>query len=510
MKRIDMREIRDALRLHHQGLSPGKIAASIGAARSTVQEYIGRAKVAGLSWPLPDDLLDTDLERQLYPRVVGEARSSIPVPDWSYVHSELRRDGVTLQLLWIEYREVYKDGYGYSRFCELYTKWEGKLSPVMRQRHTAGERLFVDYAGATIDIIDPKTGEVRAAQIFVAALGASNYTYAEATWTQQLSDWISSHVRAFEYFGGVTSQVVCDNLKSGVTKACFYEPEINRTYEEMARHYDVAIIPARPRKPKDKSKVEVGVQVTERWILARLRNRQFFSLEEANAAIRILLDQLNNKVTRHLGASRRELFEKLDKPALKSLPKERYVYAEWKSCRAGVDYHVELKKHYYSVPYQLMKKVLWARITPRTVEIYHNGQRVASHARSSGNRQHTTIADHMPANHRHMEDGTPERIRRYAKEIGPNVLIFVEVLMKRRRHSQQGYRSCMGVIRLAGKYGNDRLDAACVRALEINTLSYSSLNSILNNSLDRRNKHRTMDEGPAITHENIRGAQYFH
>lgn len=379
----------------------------------------------------------------------------------------------------------------------------------MRQRYAAGDKLFVDYAGATIDVICPETGEVRTAQLFVAALGASNYTYVEATWTQKLPDWIASHTRAFAFFGGVPAQIISDNLKSGVTKACFYDPAINRTYADMAAHYDTAVVPARPRKPRDKSKVETAVLLTERWIVARLRNRRFFGLDDLNAAIRNLLDQLNNKVTRHLGASRRDLFAKIDKPALNPLPREPYIYAEWKQCRAGLDYHVDIGRHYYSVPHQLLRQKLWARITARTVEIFHNGQRVASHTRTSGNRQHSTHREHMPPNHRFRADWSPERIRRQAARIGPNTEAFVEVVMRERRHPEQGFRTCLGVIRLAKSFGRDRLEAACARALEINARSYSSLHSILKNGLDRKPRTRATDE-PAITHPNIRGADYFH
>jgi transposase len=485
------------------------MASSLAIGRTTLQGYLDRAHEAGLSWPLPAEMSDSELERLLYPRTAREAARRASQPDWSYVHRELRRKGVTLSLLWEEYREAHPDGYGYSRFCELYTRWEGKLSPVMRQRHPAGERLFVDYAGATIDVIDPETGEVRAAQLFVATLGASNFTFAEATWTQTLPDWISSHVRAFSSFGGVTAQVVPDNLRAGVTKACFYDPEINRTYADLAAHYDTAVVPARPRKPKDKAKVESAVLLVERWILARLRNRQFFNLEEVNAAIRPLLDRLNNKVSRHLGASRRQLFEQLDRPALKPLPAEPYVYAEWKKCRAGIDYHIAIGRHYYSVPHQLVKKELWARITARTVEAFHGGQRVASHVRTSGNGQHSTQRDHMPAHHRYREDWTPQRIHARAAGVGPNVAIFAEVVMRGRKHPEQGYRTCLGVIRLADKFGRDRLDAACKRALEINARSYSSVHSILKNGLERKPRPRATEE-PAITHPNIRGADYFH
>ena len=502
MKRLPMRKIREALRLRAEGFSGRRVAQSLSVGRATISEYFRRADVEGLRWPLPDALSDADLEQRLFPYSPGEARGSVPQPDWTYVHAELRRKGVTLSLLWEEYRGVHPDGYGYSRYCELYTRWEGKLSPVMRQRHPAGERLFVDYAGHTVDVVCPKTGEVRTAQIFVATLGASSYTYVEATWTQSLPDWISSHVRAFEFFDGVPAQLVPDNLKAGVTQACFYDPAINRTYGDMANHYDTAIIPARPHKPKDKAKVEGAVLLAERWILARLRNQRFFGLDEVNAAIRPLLEQLNGKVSRHLGASRRDLFERLDRPAMKVLPVAPYVYAEWKQCRAGLDYHVDIGRHYYSVPHQLLKQKLWARITARTVEVYFKRQRVASHARTSGNHQHSTIRDHMPAHHRFREDWTPVRI-------GPNVEVFVDVVMRKRRHPEQAYRSCLGVIKLAKAFGNDRLDAACARALEINAHSYTSLHSILKNGLDRPRREPTTD-GPAITHPNIRGADYFH
>lgn len=509
MKRLSMRKIREALRLRSEGFSARQIAKSLSLGRATISDYIRRVDVEGLTWPLPNALSDADLERLLFPRTAGDLRGVFPQPDWSYIHTELRRKGVTLSLLWEEYRGVHPDGYGYSRYCELYTRWEGKLSPVMRQRHPAGERLFVDYAGHTVDVVCPKTGEVRTAQIFVATMGASNYTYVEASWTQSLPDWISSHVRAFDFFGGVSAQVVSDNLKSGVTKACFYDPAINRTYGDMASHYDTAIVPARPRKPKDKAKVEGAVLIAERWILARLRNQRFFGLDEVNAAIRPLLDQLNSKVTRHLGASRRDLFERLDRPALKPLPVAPYVFAEWKQCRAGLDYHIDIGRHYYSVPHQLLKQKLWARITARTVEVYFKGERVASHARTSGNRQHSTHRDHMPAHHRFREDWTPERIRRQAARIGPNVEAFVEVVMRQRKHPEQGYRTCLGVLRLTKAFGKTRLDAGCERALEINAHSYSSLHSILKNGLDRQTRTRTTDE-PAITHPNIRGADYFH
>ncbi|SNY89887.1 Transposase [Cohaesibacter sp. ES.047] len=509
MKRLPMRKIREALRLRAEGLSGRRVAQSLSIGRATISDYFRRADLAGLAWPLPVDLSDSDLELLLYPSQPGASSRAVPQPDWAHMHAELRRKGVTLALLWQEYREVHPDGYGYSQYCARYSAWEGKLSPVMRQRHPAGERLFVDYAGQTVDVICPQTGEVRTAQIFVATLGASNYTYVEASWTQSLPDWISSHVRAFDFFGGVPAMIVSDNLKSAVIKACFHDPAINRTYGDMAAHYDTAVVPARPHKPKDKAKVETAVQLAERWVLARLRNQTFFGLDELNAAIRPLQDQLNAKVTRHLGTSRRALFESLDKPAMKPVPREPYVYAEWKQCRAGIDYHIDVDRHYYSVPYQLIKQRLWVRVAARTIEVFHKGQRVASHVRISGNRQHSTQKEHMPSNHRHRADWTPESIRRQAVRIGPNVDTYVEVVMRRRKHPEQAYRSCMGVLKLARSFGNARLDAACERALEINSYTYQSLHSILKNGLDRQ-RRETPTDGPAITHPNIRGADYFH
>ena len=401
-------------------------------------------------------------------------------------------------------------GFGYSRFCELYRAWKGKLAPTMRQNHVAGEKMFVDYAGATLEVIDPFTGEVQTAQIFVATLGASSLTYAEATWSQKLPDWIGSHTRAFSYFGGVPRQVVPDNLKAAVVKACLYDPEVNRTYAEMAAHYDTAIVPARPRKPRDKAKVEVGVQVVERRILARLRNRRFFSLAEANQAIAELLEELNGRVTKHLGASRRRLFEAIEQATLKPLPTQAYEYAEWKRRRAGLDYHVEVAKHYYSVPHALAKQRLWARITDRTIEVFHKDRRVAAHLRGPANRRHTTVDEHMPSAHRRHASWSLERIRRDAEANGPNTEILVDLILANRPHPEQGFRSCIGILRLARSHGEARLEAACERALEIGALSYSSLASILKNNLDRRKPAKSSEPtSPAIKHGNIRGPQYF-
>ena len=509
-ERLPMRKIRDALRLHAGGLSKRQIAVSLNIGRTSAGDYINRASRAGLGWPLPEELSDGDLEALLFPPAVAVSPHLRPPPDWPVLHCELRRAGVTLSLLWEEYRAVDPMGFGYSRFCELYRAWKGKLAPTMRQNHVVGEKMFVDYAGATLEVIDPLTGEVQTAQIFVATLGASSLTFAEATWSQKLPDWIGSHTRAFSYFGGVPRQVVPDNLKAAVVKACLYDPEVNRTYGEMAAHYDTAIVPARPRKPRDKAKVEVGVQVVERRILARLRNRRFFSLAEANQAIRELLEELNDRQSKHLGACRRRLFEELDRPALKPLPAQAYEYAEWKQRRAGLDYHVEVAKHYYSVPHALARQKLWARITDRTIEVFHKERRVAAHMRGPANRRHTTVDEHMPSAHRRHASWSLERIRRDATANGPNTEILVELILANRPHPEQGFRSCIGILRLAKSHGEARLEAACERALEIGALSYSSLASILKNNLDRRKPAKPSEPTtPAVEHGNIRGPQYF-
>jgi transposase len=509
MQRLPMRKIREALRLKAAGLTQREIAASLGVGRTTVGEYLDRAARAGLSWPLPDEMDDPALERRLFASASGDQGQARPQPDWQHIHGELRRKSVTLRLLWEEYRAVHPDGYGYSQFCERYRQWKGRLSPTMRQTHAPGERVFVDYAGQTIEYVDGLTGEVVACQLFVAVLGASSYTYAEATRTQSLTDWCSSHEHAFRFFGGVPAQIVSDNLKAGITKACFYEPAVNRTYADLAAHYETAVVPARPYKPRDKAKVEVGVLLAERWIIAKLRNRTFFSLGELNAAIRACVDHLNARVSRHLGASRRDLFERYDRRALKALPQTPFPYAEWAERRVGLDYHVEVEKHYYSVPHKLLREKVWTRLTARTVEVFYKGRRVAAHVRSSSNRRHTTVSAHMPSAHRRYADWTPERLRRQAGEVGSATSALVDLILRERRHPEQGFRACIGILRLAKAHGRNRLEAACARALEIGARSYSSVNSILKNNLDRRQPDKATD-GPAIVHDNIRGAHYFH
>jgi transposase len=508
-ERLPMRKIREVLRLKAEGLSKRRIAASLGISATAAVECLQRTRRAGLSWPLPDELDDAALERQLYPPSPSQ-KVQRPLPDWPFVHRELKRPGVTLLLLWDEYRGQHPDGLGYSRYCEIYQEWRGRLTPTMRQTHIAGERMFVDYSGKKPHLVNPTTGEPIPVELFVAVVGASNLTYAEATWTQTLADWTGSHTRAFAFFGGVTALTVSDNLKSGIIKACFYEPQVNRTYADMAKHYGTAILPARPKKPRDKAKVEVGVQVATRWVIAKIRNRTFFSLSELNEAIRVLVAQINDRVTRHLGASRRALFEEMERAALKALPPEPYVFTQWKQCRAGIDYHVEIKPYFYSVPYTLMREILWARYTEHTVEVFHRDNRVATHPRiPPDGRKHSTLPEHMPSSHRRFADWTLESIKRRAGEVGPSTSAIVDIILRERPHPEQGFRSCIGIIRLAERYGRQRLEAACERALAIGARSYKSVKSILQNSLDRKRPEQAADE-PAIVHSNIRGRDYYH
>jgi len=512
-ERTAMRQVREVLRLKAAGVAINEIARRVCVASSTVRLTLKRLAAADLSWPLPTEMTDTALEGQLFTAVgkkQGHRRRA--EPDWVAVHRELKRKHVTLQILWDEYIEQHPDGYRYSRFCELYRGWASRISVTMRQTHAGGDKLFVDYAGDPVPVIvDRLTGKTRPTQIFVAVMGASNFTYAEASWTQALGDWIGAHTRAFEAIGGVPNLLVPDNTKVAVIKACLYEPQVNRTYAEMAAHYDTAILPARPRRPRDKAKVEVAVLIIERWLLGRLRHRRFYSLAELNTAIGELLRQLNDeRPIRRLGVTRRALFEELDRPNLNSLPGQPYCFAEWRVRRVGVDYHVELEGHFYSVPYRFARSEVEVRLTPRIVEVFLKGERIAAHLRSSGNHRHTTLAEHMPSSHRRYADWTVERIRGEAAAIGPATAALCELILERRPHPEQGFRSCLGVVRLVRPFGAERLEAAAMRAIEIGTLTYGSVRSILDNKLDRQAAQPRPADGVPVLHPNIRGPRYYH
>jgi transposase len=416
---------------------------------------------------------------------------------------------VTLLLLWVEYASDNPGGYRYSRFCELYGRWKKKLNPTMRQRHRAGEKIFVDFSGKKPHLVDPRTGEIVEVELFVGVLGASNYTYAEATRSQDLELWVGAHQRMLEYFEGSSEIWIPDNLKSGVFRADRYEPGVNRSYEELAEHYGAVVIPARVRKPKDKAKVEAGVLLAQRWILAVLRNQTFFSLSELNEAIWEQLEILNGREMQKLGASRRELFERVDRPALKPLPQERYEMATWKQCRVNIDYHVEVDKYYYSVSYQLIHEQVETRATKSVVEIYFKGRRVASHQRLRGDQRFSTKPEHMPRSHREHLEWTPLRLTAWAEKTGPATGRLVSEILKRRRHPEQGYRSCLGIMSLGRCFDENRLEAACARAEKLGSYGYRTVKNILSSGLDRIPLEQETESSPSPEHENIRGAAHY-
>jgi len=511
-RRLSMRKIKEVLRLHHEKrLSDREIAKSVQIGRSTVKDYLLRAQRAGLSWPLPSELDEASLEHLLFPcnHSIPPERRQMPSP--GYLHQELKRKGVTLQLLWHEYRQSNPDGYQYSQFCRIYQQWTKKLDPCLRQPYRAGEKLFVDYAGQTIPFIDRETGEIHEAQVFVATLGASNYTFAEASLSQNLPSWIQSHIHAFEFFQGAPEILIPDNLLSAVTRPCRYEPDLNATYREMAEHYETVIIPARVRKPKDKAKVESGVQMVEHWVLAPLRHRDFFSLLEVNEAIAEQIEKLNNRPFQKLEGTRRSLFETLEKPALKPLPLQRYIYTDWKRAKPNIDYHIEVGHHYYSVPYQLIQHRLDVRFSDTLVEVLFKGRRVASHRRSYRKGGYTTLSEHMPKSHQKYLEWTPSRLLRWAAKTGPHTQNLVAAILEHRPHPEQGYRSCLGLLRLGKTYSAERLEAACARALEIKAYSYKNVESILKKGLDRQPLRTASSQPPQplLEHANLRGKEYY-
>ena len=510
-ERLSMRKIREVLRLRwEQGLSHRQIVASCKLGQGTVGEYLRRASAAGLTWPLPEGLTDDALERQLFPPPVTTPTGERPLPDWALVHRELRGKGVTLLLLWEEYQASDPRGFRYSRFCELYQAWCQTAEPRMHQTHRAGEKLFVDYAGVTASVTDRTSGAVRQVQVFVATLGASSYTYAEATEGQTLPEWLASHVRAFAFFGGVPELVVPDNLKAGVSSACYYEPGLTLAYQELAQHYGLAILPARVRKPRDKSKVENGVQQVERRVLAPLRHCTFFSRAELNAALWERLTLHNDRPRQGLPASRRELFDTLDQPALRSLPAQPYELAEWRKARVHLDYHLQVDTHYYSVPYRLLGAAVETRLTATTLEVFHQGQRVASHPRSARQYAYTTVSEHMPTSHRAYAERDAERLFSRAREYGADTEACCRAIVADRPHPEQGYRACLGILRLGQSHGAERLELACRRALLTGALSYRRLQAILRHHLEGAPlPPEPPDPGAPRPHGNLRGAGYY-
>jgi len=510
-ERLSMRKIREILRQKWAlACSHRQVAASLNVSVGTVTSVLRRATHAGLDWEQVQQLPDDVLEARLY-GVAPPGGRGRPLPDGAYLHAERKKPGVTLELLHLEYLEQHPDGYRYTRFCDYYRQWLARHRLSMRQAHRAGEKVFVDYAGQKPSIIDPTTGEIIEVELFVGVLGASNYTYAEATATQQLADWLGSHARMFAYFGGVSMAIVCDQLKTGVTIPCRYEPGLQRTYEEFGAHYGTTILPARPAAARDKAKVEVAVQIAERWILARLRHERFFSLAALNARIAELLLALNARRMRRYDASRQALFERLDRPALRPLPAAPFVYGEWKVARVNIDYHVEIAHHYYSVPHALVHAKVEVRTTALTVEIFHRGQRVASHLRSAARGQHTTVTAHMPKAHQRHREWSPSRLVAWAASIGPQTAQLAQAILAARPHPEQGYRSCLGLFRLGRRDGAERLEAACARALAMGARSYRHVDAILKHGLDRVPLPEAGPAHPArpVVHNQVRGATYY-
>ena len=508
-----MRKIREVLRLRDSGLSQRAISASTGMSKGAVGDYLKRARGAGLGWDTARAMSDADVEARLF-KMVGQCEPLRRAPiDMAWVHHELRRAGVTLQLLWSEYvatvsPERGQAPYQYSQFCDLYAGFRAKVDLSMRQVHRAGEKVFIDYSGKKPRIVDRLTGEVSEVELFVAVLGASNYTYAEVTRSQKLGDFVASTIRALEYFGGVPSVLVPDQLRSAVSGPDRYDPEINPTYAEFAQHYGIAVVPARPLKPKDKAKVENAVLVTQRWILACLRNRTFFSLDELSETVSELLERLNDRAFKKLEGCRRSAFHELDQPALSPLPPTRYEVGMWTKAKVNIDYCVELDGMIYSVPCALVGARVEMRSTVAVVEILHEGQRVASHRRCYGRKGTATIVEeHRPKSHRQYGAWPPSRIIGWAATLGPAVAQLVELILADKPH-QQGYRSCMALFRDAKRYPNERVQAACARAIAVGAPNRRSVQSILLRGLDQ---FPLVEPVPLrrAPHDNVRGADYF-
>jgi transposase len=503
-----MRKIREILRLKwDKGLSQRMIARSCRISPSTVNECLKRAEKAGLGWPLPEGMTEETLEQLLYSDEQKTTPAEKAGPDWEQIRKELKRKHVTMKLLWTEYKEKQPNGYQYSQFCELYRRWLKKQEPVKRNEHKAGEKMFVDYSGQKVPVYDPETGEERLAEIFVAVLGASNYTYAEAQWAQDSQNWINGHTRACNFFGGVTDAVVPDNLKSGVTEANFYDPEINLVYQEWAEYYDVAVLPTRTARPRDKAKVEGAVLIVERWILARLRDRKFFSLAALNKTIAALLKELNERPMQQYEQSRRSLFEEIEQADLNPLPEKPFEFAVRKLARVHVDYHVEYKKHFYSVPYTLIHEEVSLRVTENLIEIFHKSQKdpVATHPLSHYAGRFTTCTDHMPPNHRFKGEWTPGRFLKWADEIGPSTLRCIEFLLKSRSHPEQAFRSCLGVLHLANKHSKASLENACGQIRPGDTISYREIKA----RLEAAPAPAQAMEPDLPPHANMRGEKYY-
>jgi transposase len=510
-ERLPMKQALEILRLKWElRLSNRRAARSAGVSPATVVNVVRRATEAQVdTYAQAKALGEEALELKLYPNNAsthdGLARAE---PDCAWIHRERARPGVTLALLHLEYLEANPGGYLYTAFCDRYREFQKRRGLVMRQLHVAGDKLFVDYSGKRPQLVDRITGEVFYVELFVAVLGASSYAYAEATYTQKVHDFVGSHMRAFAFFGGVSRACVPDNLKSGVTRACFYEPDVQRSYEHMAEHYGTAILPAHKGKPKHKAKVEVGVQVVQRWVLARLRNRVFHTLSALNEAIQHCLRDLNQRKMREYGKSRVELFESLERSALLPLPADSFEITEWKQARVNIDYHVAFGERFYSVPHRYVRADVWICATSTTLEVQLRGRRIAVHARH-GRERYSTVPEHMPSAHRQHAQWSPSRILSWATKLGPATHALCSAILAERPHPEQGFRSCLGILRLAKKYGEQRVEGACARCLAAHARSYRSVESVLKSGLDAQPATDAEHAELLIDHENVRGRDYF-
>ena len=509
---LAMEKFREILRLHQLGYSQCEIARSCAVARSTVQDYVRRATAKGLSYDQLRELSDPDA-RALLGKGLRQAKASSEAIDFEPVHRELQRKGVTLALLWQEGLDQSQWNCSYGGFCRRYKHWKGQnnLTLSMRQTHKAGEKLFVDYCGMTVAVYDPVLNSEVKAQIFVATLGASNYTFAEATPSQALPHWIGSHQRALAFFGGVPKAIVPDNLKSGVTSACLYEPGINRSYQDFAEHYDVAVIPARPKKPKDKAKVEKAVQEVERQVLAPLRHQRFVSFATLNQAIHERLERLNNRTMKGYGRSRRELFEEIECSELAPLPQLSFKYSEWKEAKVSLDYHLEVKKHYYSVPYWFVQRQVQVKTSEHQLEVFYEGQRIACHEYSRVPYRHTTLPEHMPPEHWAYKQQSKQTFLAWANHIGPQTVEQVDAIFAIKAHEEQAFRTLKGIQRIAQKYGSGRLEAACKYANHFDLVGLRHLRSVLERNLEQSvlSALETQDRPATVAHDNLRGSSYY-
>lgn len=505
-----MKQIKELCRLHlvHK-LTRRAIARACCMSASTAQGYIQRLDSLGLDWSRLEAMGQEELEGLLRGRRPKEKAAAKPEPDLQYIAREMKKPGVTLQLLWEEYRESHPDGYGRTQFYGLCRDWMKDTWPTMRLQHKAGDKMFVDFSGVKASYRDPATGQVIEAELYVAVLGASSYTFACAVASQKVPDFIGATIKALEFFGGAPNCVVIDNLKSGVTHACYWDPEINQAFAEMARHYGVVVLPTRVSKPKDKAKVESGVLNAQRRILAALRNREFFNLQELNAAISQEVTKLNARPMQVTGRSRRELFEELEKAQLKALPPVRFSISQWKKAKVHIDYHVDVEKTYYSVPYGLIGKIVEIQYDQRTVQIYCNGKRVAAHPRTVRPGQYVTDSAHMPHEHRYYLEWTPERIQKWGATIGPHTRDLIEKIMQSKAHPEHAFRGCLGIIRLASPYTPQRVEQACYRALQLGAYSFRSVKSMLEKGLDKIVPFDLPQRSETIDHENLRGESYY-